>query len=127
MEHNLKPLPLQTHGQIKERREGREKKKTQTSASQWGLAETHAVPSAWLTTEYRMKCLWLAGPGHVSGALWQLKCSGCLITRQGQPEAPSEHGPLALPLAAETKRPSNYRSSVGVDVVCEWVGVRVCV
>lgn len=68
LEHTLKPLPLQTHGQIKERREGREeKKKTQTSGSQWGLAETHAVPSAWLTTEYRMKCLWLAGPGHVSG------------------------------------------------------------
>lgn len=36
-------------------------------------------------------------------ALRRPKCSGCLITRQGQPEAPSEHEPLALPLATKTK------------------------
>lgn len=74
-----------------------------------------------------MKCLWLAGPGHVSGVLRQLKCSGSLITRQGQPEAPSEHEPLALPLATKTKRNGNYCSLHGVVVVSEWVGVRVCV
>lgn len=55
----------------------------------------------------------------MNGPLWQLKCSGSLITRQGQPEAPSEHEPLALPLATETKRHSNADPSVGR----RWVGV----
>lgn len=49
----------------------------------------------------------------MNGPLRQLKCSGSLITRQGQPEAPSEHEPLALPLAAETKRHGNADPSVG--------------
>lgn len=38
------------------------------------------------------------GPLRATEVLW------VLITRQGRPEAPSEHEPLALPLATETKR-----------------------
>lgn len=45
----------------------------------------------------------VSGAGSRERALRRLECSGSLITRQGQPEAPSEHEPLALPLATETK------------------------
>ena len=68
--------------------------------------------------EYQMKCLWLAGPGHVSGALRRPKLSGSLITRQGQPEAPSEQEPLALPLATETKDHATAILLLGRVCVC---------
>lgn len=74
------PFTLQTLCQIKETREAQElkkkKKKHREFPANKGLLPAHAVPSAWLTTEYQMKCLWWAGPGHVSGgpaaagALW---------------------------------------------------------
>lgn len=40
--------------------------------------------------------------------LWRLKCFTSMITRQGQPGAPYEHEPLALPLATEDQRNCIY-------------------
>lgn len=51
----------------------------------------------------------VSGTGSREWALRRLKPSTSLITRQGQPGAPSEHEPLALPLATEDQRDCIYR------------------
>lgn len=99
--HFKSPPPRPSNSLSNQRWEGGPKLQIQTISNQWGLKEAHAVCSAWLTTQYQMKCLWLAGPGHVSALCGG--SSGSLITRQGQQEAPSEHEALALPLATKTK------------------------
>lgn len=57
----------------------------------------------------------VSGAESSERALWRLKHSVSLITRQGLPEAPSEHEPLALPLATETK---DTATSVPQDSEC---------
>lgn len=65
----------------------------------------------------------VSGAGSRDRVLRQLKCSGSLITRQDEPEAPSEHEPLARPRAPETKDKAATVPLPPHRKECEWACV----
>lgn len=65
----------------------------------------------------------VSGAGSCDGALRRLKCSGSLITRQDEPEAPSEHEPLAQPRATETRDKATTVPLPPHRKECEWASV----
>lgn len=103
--------------------EGREKgikrKKKKEVAANEGLGETRAVSgnSAWLTAEYRVKCLWLAGPGSrergpaVAQVLW---------LHDYKAGAGRRPRPLALPPLERRLRPSPLPPTPPPPSLCGW-------
>lgn len=95
--------------------------KTQRRLSQWGAQRGTRCPLRVAHRRVSDEVLVVSGAG--SRERGPCGDSGSLITRQGQPGAPSEHEPLALPLATETKDTATTVPLRGGCVfVCLWGG-----